>query len=740
MENNGSNGPPALDRPRPRARLSGGGSVKALTRNHDKEFKAAAQQQKSFRRHSSSVIEGSSSHGNSSHGIPQAKIPTNTPPKSHGGVFSTITSLRGPAARLAARIRRGSAKKKGPSHHEGGASSTNSSRLDRKPSKGSSANSHAEESSARSQRKSAVSFATKEDVGGEENDVTRQSVEKYMTGAPRKYMTVAPRGDAVARPSAGNRRATRRARNTGGMNTVPGKRGHTCSPFQTEGLMKIRRGNTHLKTTLTADPSGTGDTLCCVLLKTLMKDNLCDVELVGKDEVPVQVPSYLLAAHSMVFENMLFPENNDGQPASPSSGGGGKPPRCSTSEPSRPGLRRVDLAFGNWDSINAAIEFLVQRSLPEGLEHEPNEGNMRTICQMHLIGRVFHVPSLESQAYRTARLFMNKTPRLVCVTFDECLLCENLLGEEYALPTCQDELSSYALEYLRESPLTTLLADGTPFLSAESIEAILSDQEIDIDETTMFSILNKWVMHDEEGNLEKGRALVSNIDLACVQADYLKNTVRRCKFVDGADVNAALKEIEETLANLSPDEQEHVLVEGAGKADINGIYVRMKEDIGLGENEIVYVKECGEDEEYCPDYGLYLMHGTWAITPCVDYSNYLYKCEVDEDFSPSRNQAPAAGWETDGGVDPPPRCTWNASKEDTNDPSKKNIAPSLMDAKIKKSVMDSEMGDHDEGTREMSLSSMCNLPTDEGHEDDDYHDDLDATDTSKDALADVASC
>lgn len=215
--------------------------------------------------------------------------------------------------------------------------------------------------------------------------------------------------------------------------------------------MRMRTGNTHLRTSLASDPGGTGDSLACTILRTLTKDRLCDVELVGKDDVPVAAPSYLLAAHSEVFEGMFYPDSGEGagddEEGGEPHGASERATSVSAREDGGPSrARNVSLPFATWDSINAAVEFLATRSLPKGLEEDPNECNLRTVCQMHFIGRIFHVPSLESQAYRTARLFMNKIPRLVCVAFDECVVATRLLDGRYRLPGSRDELNAYALE------------------------------------------------------------------------------------------------------------------------------------------------------------------------------------------------------------------------------------------------------------------------------------------------------
>lgn len=177
-----------------------------------------------------------------------------------------------------------------------------------------------------------------------------------------------------------------------------------------------------------SDPLELLDSLSSVLLKSLSNKNLCDVEMVGKDGVPVEAPSYILAAHSDVLEKMLHAGESKTGP----------PPTTST----------VDVPFASYDAIDAAIHFLVTRSLPEGLEHDSNEFNLRCICQVYTFGRLFKIPSLKDHAYRIARLLMAKCKSkssLVCAAFDECNACQRLLSPKYTV-TSLDELRAYALK------------------------------------------------------------------------------------------------------------------------------------------------------------------------------------------------------------------------------------------------------------------------------------------------------
>mmetsp|Transcript_1162 Transcript_1162/g.2436 ORF Transcript_1162/g.2436 Transcript_1162/m.2436 type:complete len:587 (-) Transcript_1162:113-1873(-) len=490
------------------------------------------------------------------------------------------------------------------------------------------------------------------------------------------------------------------------------------------GYMHQMRANVSRYNSLPEDSMTIEDSLSSVVLKSLSKKSLCDVKIVGKDDVPVEAPSYLLSAHSEVFESLFYSESTKiAEDEKPSDSIGGN-------KSSRP--HRVELEFAEWDAIEATMHFLATRSLPLDLENGANESNIRYICQIHLFGRLFKIPSLTNHAYRTARRLMNKTPRLVCAAFDECSVSKKLLPPRYSLPSSHDELEAYVLAYLRDSPLTTLLAGGTVFLSDASMEAIICDQDMDVDEHTMFCILNTWVNHDKDHNIEKGRALVSNINLSYIKTDYLNNVVKKCGFVQLSDVEAALKDIEEMLANQSPDEKEHVLVEGAGKDEINGIYVRMNEDIGLGEEEVVFVKEAQEDE-YCPDYGLYLLGSTWAITSCVDYSNILYSFESSEGPASTHCQPPKSGWKTVVGKQPSPICTWSPSKDNEKSTGKGYVAPDLAAGGTNHNNLDDiANGDHDDGQIRLSLRMMLNLPSDEGHKENDYHDDNDDSNTDKD--------
>ena len=184
------------------------------------------------------------------------------------------------------------------------------------------------------------------------------------------------------------------------------------------------------------------DSLSSVVLTSLSKQSLCDVKIIGKDDVPVQAPSYLLACHSEVFEEMFYSESTDETTAAIEG--------IVFSKVEGTCLSRVEIGFANCDAIRASIHFLATRALPDSLESEPNESNIRAVCQVHLFGLSFKIPSLTNQAYRAARRIMNKVPRLVCAAFDECIALSKVLpatnNVSSSLHASHDELKAYAFE------------------------------------------------------------------------------------------------------------------------------------------------------------------------------------------------------------------------------------------------------------------------------------------------------
>lgn len=264
--------------------------------------------------------------------------------------------------------------------------------------------------------------------------------------------------------------------------------------------------------------------------------------------------------------------------------------------------------------------------------------------------------------------------------------------------------------------------------SPRSIEVIVKAQDIEVDEYTMFRILNAWVKGAPGGMKDKikvGKELVSNIDLTFIDPPCLNGIVKRCGFVDENIVKDALKMIEWLLENQDPKEKEHVVVDSAGDEIVNGIYVRLEGEIGVESDEVIFVKEAKGDGD---DLGLYCWGNTWNIGPCNNYSDVIYSCTVNEDskvtksFGRHKEIVPKWGW-TSGrgsGRDPAPVCSWQASREEVKlSDSKAGLAPTLDEIMDPKSQKDgSDYADR----RNLTLDDMMNLPIDEDFDDDTKYD------------------
>ena len=242
------------------------------------------------------------------------------------------------------------------------------------------------------------------------------------------------------------------------------------------------------------------DSLETVILDSLSKKGLCDVQLVGGlDNVVVDAPSYLLGVHSEVFESMFYPSSSSYDRRAAAQDEKRRPSRRTSDDKFRdsctsveeilemdlqeeeeeedddddvldnslrlgddgvlsPSKRmnnkkkqsRVELPFATSPAIQATLHFLATRSLPPTLEKEESETNIRTLVQVHLLGRIYKINSLEDHSNRTARLLMNKMPKLVCAAFDECIASKErlpIVTERMSfVSSSHDELMEYCLE------------------------------------------------------------------------------------------------------------------------------------------------------------------------------------------------------------------------------------------------------------------------------------------------------
>jgi len=486
------------------------------------------------------------------------------------------------------------------------------------------------------------------------------------------------------------------------------------------GYVQMRNANLNSSFTSTkGEYKEPVDELTSILLDGLKKPHLCDVALIGKDGVTIGAPSFLLCSHSRVFEDVLLSGKIDHIQFEDAQD---KLREGEESYLDEDGTLTIKVPFAAQDAIQIALHFMASHKLPLQRVGDSSEENVRTLTQVHAFAKVYRMDSLAHEVYRTLRVLVNKTGHLASAVFDECTKSMKLAGSEDVFK--RSDLKEFVFDSIREKPEEFLIVGGLKYLHPESLEKIVCDQEIDVDEITMFHILFTWTREgpgDREDRLKVAKSLLSNIQLTLMDVKYLDTFVRRSGFVDEAAVDDAIQAIEDHIANLSPEEKEHILVSGAGTEAVNGIYVRMEEDIGLEDEEAVFIKEASEDE-IGGDYGLYLWRDSWAISPCVDYSNVLYSRHAEIKRGWNRLRPSADNWITESGMSPAPTCQWNAGADESKC-NEKYEAPRLSrrgSNSLSASLISIRDGDHAQA-REFSLEDMLNLPTDQDFEGDDYH-------------------
>lgn len=470
-----------------------------------------------------------------------------------------------------------------------------------------------------------------------------------------------------------------------------------------------------------------------MLLNGLAKSHMLDVTLVGSDQLPVKASKFVLACYSPVLEELFFKQKHN-------HGGGQE------QQKQKKGQRKSEswLSWGQIDNncnddddddnvdnivvdccksgiLKAAIYHCFSGELPKGFDIESsNETVARNLAQLDQFAYMFRLGSLGEVTYRAARKLINKRPVLACAIFDELSYRLGRRGKGGMEP---DSIKSYALDTMREMPMDTLLGGGVQWMKEDSVEAIMQDQDLDVDEFYMFKILKAWGSVDGAERQAAARRMSAHIELKYIEQELLMTQVKNSGYFEEKQIMEAVKLIEDSMADREDYEMERVLVEGAGKDIVNGVYVRVLDEVGISEEEVLFVKEA---DDGFSDVGLYLWKTKWNIAMCADYSNCFYSCEDDRRKRLGNELVPMGPWQTEyGGSDPPPTTTYlpitRAGRSSFhNNTSVTVIAPNLEEMidptiaeKRRSMYFDRMIGDTAE-KRTMTLEQMMNLPIDQG--------------------------
>ena len=437
---------------------------------------------------------------------------------------------------------------------------------------------------------------------------------------------------------------------------------------------------------------------CAPIVNARTKNHMMDISIFGNDGIPVRASKFILACYSPVFEEIFYKQ------------------RDCTSYDKRAGTFVLD--FCNEEVIKAAVHHCFSGELPDGFGiTSPCESVARNLAQLDHLAHLYKFSALGEVTYRALRKLINRRTVLACAIFDE-------LPEGAA--EAVDSIKRYALDSMREMPMDTLLGGGVQWMKEGSLEAIMQDQDMDVDEFYMFKILKAWNADSSKGDrLPVSRRLSQHIELKFIDPELLQTQIKDSGFYEEKQIIEAVRLIKDSLADRDSSEMERVLVEGAGTEIVNGIYCRVEDEIGMSEEEILFVKEA--DDGYS-DVGLYLWGTRWHIAMCADYSNCFYSCE-DPPNKASTELVPARNWQVMyGGLDPSPVCTYLPNtRMGRLSTDKTALAPNLEEMMDPTIAEKRRSGYFDKRTddvvekRIMTLEQMMHLPVDKSGEVHDHH-------------------
>ena len=425
--------------------------------------------------------------------------------------------------------------------------------------------------------------------------------------------------------------------------------------------------------------------------KALSKPHMLDIRFKADDGVNVFANSFIMACHSPVLEEVFF-----------------KKKKFAMYDEKK---QKVTIDFCNSGVLKAAVHFCFTGELPADFNvSDTSETVARNLAQLDRFATTFQSRALGEVSYRAARKLINKRAVLACAVFDELSCLNGVAGF--------DSIKGYALDTIREMPMDTLLGGGVQWMNEASLECIMQDQDIDVDEFYMFKILNAWVKDADrvENRLAKAQKMAEHIQLKFIAVELIQSQIKESSYFEEESIRSSIRAIEETLAGRDPHEMERVIVEGAGLDHVNGIYVRVLEELGMSEEDILFVKEA---DDGISDVGLYLYRDKWNIAMCTDYSNCFYSCP-DNPVPQVNELVPRNGWDTSyGGMAPSPTCTYLPNTRAVRRSENTLLAPNLEEMidptiaeKRRSGFLARDNIDDAIEKRAMTLEQMMNLPED----------------------------
>jgi hypothetical protein len=407
-----------------------------------------------------------------------------------------------------------------------------------------------------------------------------------------------------------------------------------------------------------------------VLKVAMGKDHMMDLALIANDGSRIKTSRYLMACRVESLEHKLYPASTTAEftPSTFEEDNEDEKSHSLLPPPEQPN----EISLGDYPPkiLKALVEYcFCGELLKSTLKTEETADSVRGLVQLAELAWSIQFRVLGDETYQWARRIMNRNPSLACAVYD------------VATAVSVREFEDYAMQTMEESPMDALLGGGADcgiqYLSAERLQDVLTDHEMEVDELTIFHILERWVEQHTKDNkspgmlcqeeaLEVARKCAKNIELLYIDSMDLLSSIKKSGFFDDADIDKAIAE-QAILSSReghvqthgggsfkNPVTSEHVEIQGAGLRKVNGIYVRQTDRDG----QAMYCMGEGPDS-----IGLFQWEDTWGIAPSCDLSNMYYECR--QVISSQPENVPMFGWTVSlQGEHPPPTFQWIAANTD----------------------------------------------------------------------------
>ena len=337
----------------------------------------------------------------------------------------------------------------------------------------------------------------------------------------------------------------------------------------------------------------------------LQKENMLDVTLQGRSNVQVKASKYVLSCRCAGLEELLALSSTN------------------------------TVYVGDYSEV--AIRGLVEYCFTGELqEFAKGSSCVEAIVELAHLADAFEFRTLQREVYQLSRRNMNSEPNMACVFYN---MCESAAVRDMAL---------YAVQTISACPNQV---NRVACLRVERLQSLVRELlQDEMEATELVKLLLLWVETQscQDTAMQVARSCAQGIDLT--QLSLMDESTMR--LFDKDAIQQAQSQAGAATTPTSLPAVEHVVVQGAGNPEVNGVYYRRHEE----DEEPLYIK-CDDPTEF----GLHMWNNTWHIAASHDLSHSHYTCAAAAD---NDKIVPSCGWQsTASASDPPPQCTWMPPRE-----------------------------------------------------------------------------